>query len=238
MIIEDAAQSVFAKWRGQAPGAIGHLGTFSFHETKNLGCGEGGALLINDPAFIERAEVLLEKGTNRTRFVRGEIGSYEWVDVGSSFLMSDLTAAILGTQLDAGEQITSARRAIWAAYHSALEPLEDAGLLTRPALAADVEHNGHIYWALAPDHDTRDAVLGRMREDGVRAQFHYVPLHSAPAGRQYGRTAGSLDRTTDLASRLVRLPVWAGMTDSDVELVIASAIRAFAPSRRVKIRAA
>jgi dTDP-4-amino-4,6-dideoxygalactose transaminase len=227
LVIEDAAQSIFARWRQWAPGAIGHLGTISFHETKNLSCGEGGALLINDPRFIERAEVLLEKGTNRTRFVRGELSSYEWVDVGSSFLMSDLTAAVLMTQLEAGPHITAARQAIWQAYHDALEPLEAAGRLTRPAPAPDVDHNAHIYWVLAPDRARRDEAIARMRRDGVRAQFHYVPLHSAPAGRRFGRSSGDLSRTSDLAGRLVRLPLWAGMGSEDVRLVVDAALRAF-----------
>jgi dTDP-4-amino-4,6-dideoxygalactose transaminase len=231
ILIEDAAQSVFARWRDQAPGGIGALGTLSFHETKNLSCGEGGALLINDPAFIERAEVLLEKGTNRTRFVRGELSSYEWVDVGSSFLMSDLTAAILGTQLEVGEAITAARQEIWAAYHAGLEDLEATGDVIRPAIPSDVECNGHIYWLLAPDRGARDHVIAHLRASGVRAQFHYVPLHSAPAGRRYGRAHGDLAQTTDIASRLVRLPLWAGMTRRDTERVIDLTHQALRPSQ-------
>lgn len=231
LLIEDAAQSVFASWRGRAPGALGQLGALSFHETKNLSCGEGGALLINDPAFVERAEVLQEKGTNRVRFVRGEVSAYEWIDVGSSFLMSDLTAAILGTQLDAGEAITAARRAIWQAYHEGFATLEADGDVVRPSIPAEVEHNGHIYWLLAPDRQARDHVIAHLGAHGVRAQFHYVPLHSAPAGRRYGRTAGDLAQTTRIASRLVRLPLWAGMTRADVERVIELTTRALGERR-------
>jgi dTDP-4-amino-4,6-dideoxygalactose transaminase len=236
LVIEDAAQSVFASWRGRAPGGLGHLGAMSFHETKNLSCGEGGALLINDPAFIERAEVLQEKGTNRVRFVRGEISAYEWIDVGSSFLMSDLTAAILGTQLDAGEAITAARRAIWMSYHNGFEPLEADGHVVRPSIPLDVEHNGHTYWLLAPDEQARDNLLARLRDDGVRAQFHYVPLHSAPGGRRYGRPAGDLSHTTDIAARLVRLPLWAGMNHADVERVIQLTTRALREPRAAVAR--
>jgi dTDP-4-amino-4,6-dideoxygalactose transaminase len=236
LVIEDAAQSVFASWRGRAPGALGHLGAMSFHETKNLSCGEGGALLINDPAFIERAEVLQEKGTNRIRFARGEISAYEWLDIGSSFLMSDLTAAILGTQLDAGEAITAARRAIWTAYHNGFKPLEADGHVVRPALPPDVEHNGHTSWLLAPDENARDHLLARLRRAGVRAQFHYVPLHSAPAGRRYGRASGDLSHTTDIAARLVRLPLWAGMNGAEVERVIELTTRALREPRAAVAR--
>jgi dTDP-4-amino-4,6-dideoxygalactose transaminase len=231
VVIEDAAQSLFATYRGRAPGAIGQLGALSFHETKNLSCGEGGALLVNDPALVQRAEVLQEKGTNRMRFVRGEVRAYTWVDVGSSFLMSDITAAILGTQLEAGSEITAAHRAIWDAYHEAFAPLEAAGAVVRPAIPPEVRHNGHIYWLLAPDREARDHVIVRLGEHGVRAQFHYVPLHSSPAGLRYGRVAGDLAFTTDAAARLVRLPIWVGMTRADVERVCELTMAALAERR-------
>jgi dTDP-4-amino-4,6-dideoxygalactose transaminase len=220
VVIEDAAQSIYATYRGHAGGTLGALGALSFHETKNLSCGEGGALLVSDPAYVDRAEVLQEKGTDRLRFVRGEIRAYTWVDIGSSFLMSDLSAAILSTQLEVGPEITAARRAIWEAYHAAFAPLEAEELVVRPAFGPDVHHNGHIYWLLAPDRETRDRVIARLGEDGVRAQFHYVPLHSSPAGLRFGRSAGQLAQTTDLAGRLVRLPLWVGMTRADVERVV------------------
>jgi dTDP-4-amino-4,6-dideoxygalactose transaminase len=231
VVIEDAAQSLFATHRGRAPGAMGHLGALSFHETKNLSCGEGGALLVNDPALVARAEVLQEKGTNRMRFVRGEVRAYTWVDVGSSFLMSDISAAILATQLEAGAAITAAHRAIWHAYHEAFAPLEDAGGVVRPALPPEVRHNGHIYWLLAPTREARDHVIARLGEHGIRAQFHYVPLHASPAGLRYGRAAGDLTFTTNLAARLVRLPIWVGMTRADVERVCDLTIEALAERR-------
>jgi dTDP-4-amino-4,6-dideoxygalactose transaminase len=219
IVIEDAAQSLFASYRGRAPGAIGHLGALSFHETKNVSCGEGGALLVNHRAFFDRAEVLQEKGTNRLRFVRGEVSAYTWVDAGSSFLMSDVTAAILASQLRVGPLITAAHRAIWRAYHEAFAALAAAEAVVRPAISLDVEHNGHIYWLLVRDRPMRDRVIARLGEHGIRAQFHYVPLHSSPAGLRYGRVVGDLAVTTDVAARLVRLPIWVGMTRADVERV-------------------
>jgi dTDP-4-amino-4,6-dideoxygalactose transaminase len=233
VVIEDAAQSLLARYRGRAPGAIGQLGALSFHETKNISCGEGGALLINDPAFVDRAEVMQEKGTDRLRFVRGEVRAYTWVDIGSSFLMSDVSAAILASQLRAAALITAAHRAIWAAYHEAFAALEAAGTVVRPAIPPEVEHNGHIYWLLARDRQTRDRVIARLREHGVRAQFHYVPLHSSPAGLRFGRVAGDLTVTTDVAARLFRLPIWAGMTRADVDRVCELTIPAVAERHAV-----
>jgi dTDP-4-amino-4,6-dideoxygalactose transaminase len=219
VVIEDAAQSLLARYRDRAPGAIGQLGALSFHETKNVSCGEGGALLVNDPDLVDRAEVTQEKGTDRLRFVRGEVRAYTWVDMGSSFLMSDVSAAILASQLRAAALITAAHRAIWVAYHEAFASLEAAETVVRPAIPPEVEHNGHIYWLLAPDRQSRDRVIARLGEHGVRAQFHYVPLHSSPAGLRYGRVAGDLAVTTDVAARLFRLPIWAGMTRADVDRV-------------------
>jgi dTDP-4-amino-4,6-dideoxygalactose transaminase len=160
-----------------------------------------------------------EKGTNRMRFVRGEVRAYTWVDMGSSFLMSDVSAAILASQLRAAALITASHRAIWAAYHEAFAALEAEQTVVRPAIPPEVEHNGHIYWLLARDRQTRDRVIARLGEHGVRAQFHYVPLHSSPAGLRYGRVAGDLALTTDVAARLFRLPIWAGMTRADVDRV-------------------
>jgi dTDP-4-amino-4,6-dideoxygalactose transaminase len=219
LLIEDAAQALHAGYRGRAPGSIGVLGTLSFHETKNIGCGEGGALLVNDPALVERAEILQEKGTDRMRFVRGEVRAYTWVDVGSSYLLSELAAAILQTQLESGPAITVARRAIWQAYHDAFAPLEESGRVQRPAFLPGVEHNGHIYWLLVADRATRDGLIASLAAHDVRAYFHYVPLHSSPAGLRYGRAAGPLPVTDDAGARLVRLPLWVGMTSGDVERV-------------------
>ena len=236
VVIEDAAQSIYATYRGRAGGTLGALGALSFHETKNLSCGEGGALLVNDPAYVDRGEVLQEKGTNRLRFVRGEIRAYTWIDVGSSFLMSDPSAAILSTQLDAGPEITAARRAIWETYHIAFAPLEAKELVIRPAFGPDVHHNGHIYWLLTPDREARDRVIARLGEHGVRAQFHYVPLHSSPAGLRFGRALGQLAKTRDLAARLVRLPLWVGMTRADVDHVAALVTRALGERRGAAVR--
>jgi dTDP-4-amino-4,6-dideoxygalactose transaminase len=228
IVIEDAAQSLLARYRDRAPGAIGQLGALSFHETKNVSCGEGGALLVNDPGFVDRAEVMQEKGTDRLRFVRGEVQAYTWVDMGSSFLMSDVSAAILASQLRAAALITAAHREIWDAYHEAFAALAAAELVVRPAVPPEVEHNGHIYWLLARDRPTRDRVIARLGEHGVRAQFHYVPLHSSPAGLRHGRVAGDLAFTTDVAARLFRLPIWAGMTRADVDRVCELTIAAVA----------
>ena len=228
MVIEDAAQAVGATWGGRPLGSLGALGTLSFHETKNISCGEGGALLINDERYAERAEVLQEKGTSRARFARGEVGHYTWVDLGSSYLMSDVTAALLLGQLERLEAITAARLEIWDAYHAALEPLERAGLVQRPRFSAGSRHNGHMYYLILPDRDRRDALIARLRGEGIHAYFHYVPLHSSPAGRRFGRAHGELPVTESVAGRLVRLPLWVGMTAADVERVtaaVAGAIR-------------
>ena len=227
-VIEDAAQGVGATWRGQALGALGALGALSFHETKNVSCGEGGALLINDDRFVARAEVLHEKGTNRARFARGEVGHYTWMDVGSSFLMSDVTAALLLAQLESVRAITAARLALWEAYHSAFEPLERDGLALRPRFTADSEHNGHIYYLMLADRAQRDELIARLQSAGIHAYFHYVPLHSSPAGRRFGRAHGELPHTDAAAGRLIRLPLWVGMTEADVARVceaVACALR-------------
>jgi dTDP-4-amino-4,6-dideoxygalactose transaminase len=219
LLVEDAAQGVGASLDGCALGAIGDLGTLSFHETKNISCGEGGALLLNDPRWVQRAEILQEKGTNRQRFARGEVDHYTWVGVGSSFLMSDVTAALLAEQLERVEQITAARRAIWDAYHEALEALERAGVLRRPVIPPGARHNAHLYRIMLADRAARDAVIGALAADGISAYFHYVPLHSAPAGRRFGRVCGPLDVTDAAAEQLLRLPLWVGMTPDDVARV-------------------
>jgi dTDP-4-amino-4,6-dideoxygalactose transaminase len=219
VLVEDAAQCVGASLDGRALGAIGDLGALSFHETKNVSCGEGGALLVNDERWAERAEILQEKGTNRQRFVRGEVDHYTWVDVGSSFLMSDVTAALLAEQLERVAEITAARRAIWDAYHAAFAALERAGVVRRPVIPAGARHNAHLYRLMLADRAARDALIAALAADGVSAYFHYVPLHSSPAGRRFGRVHGPIDVTDAAAERLVRLPLWVGMTRDDVERV-------------------
>ena len=215
-VVEDAAQGILARWRGQPLGSFGALGAVSFHETKNLQSGEGGALLINDPTLIERAEVLREKGTDRSRFIRGQVDKYTWVDVGSSYLPSEILAAFLWAQLEQASAIVEERLGLWRMYHEALAPLEQAGRLERPRPPAEAESNGHIYYVMLPDAAARDRTLARLVSAGVHAAFHYIPLHASPAGRRFGRTAGPLPVTEAVATRLLRLPLWIGMTADDV----------------------
>lgn len=219
LLVEDAAQGVGATLHGRPLGAIGDLGTLSFHETKNISCGEGGALLVNAERLADRAEILQEKGTDRQRFARGEVDHYTWVDIGSSFVLSDLAAALLADQLERVEQITAARREIWDAYHAAFEPLERAGALRRPVVPPGAEHNAHLYRLMLPDRAARDAVIAALAADGISAYFHYVPLHSAPAGRRFGRSHGPMDVTDAAAQTLVRMPLWVGITGDDVARV-------------------
>ena len=221
-VLEDAAQGLMASYRGTPLGAIGDLGALSFHETKNVTCGEGGALMVNDDRFVERANLLRDKGTNRKQFFRGEIDRYTWVDLGSSYGLGELNAAFLWGQLEQRRAITRRRLKVWWRYHEAFGPLEDQGLIRRPVVPDDRLHNAHLYYVLVPDRATRDRLLVELEEREVYAVFHYVPLHSAPAGRRYGRTHGTLEVTDDVSGRLVRLPLWAGMTDEQVEHVIAS----------------
>lgn len=219
-LIEDAAHCLLAEQDGRALGAIGDLGAISFHETKNVTSGEGGVLLVNDPALAERAQVIWDKGTNRSQFLRGEVDRYTWVDVGSSFGASDLTAAFLLAQLEAAEEVTARRRAIWSRYHAAFEGLERDGLAQRPATPPGSLHNGHVYYLVLPSADARGAFIERLREQGIATVFHFVPLHSSPAGERFGRVEGSLAHTEDLGSRLVRLPLFAELDDAAVERVI------------------
>jgi len=219
-LIEDAAQGVLATYRGRPLGAIGDLGALSFHETKNVMCGEGGALLVNRDEWIDRAEVIHEKGTDRRRFARGQVDKYTWQDLGSSYPMSDLNAAFLWAQLEQAEQITKRRLGIWRAYHDELEDLEHHERLRRPIIPDHVAHNAHLYYVLLPDGRERGDVLAALNERGVNAVFHYVPLHSAPAGRTFGRPGGTLETTENLSQRLIRLPLWAAMDDEDVAYVL------------------
>jgi dTDP-4-amino-4,6-dideoxygalactose transaminase len=221
-VLEDAAQGLMASYRGTPLGAIGDLGALSFHETKNVTCGEGGALMVNDDRFVERANLLRDKGTNRKQFFRGEVDRYTWVDLGSSYGLGELNAAFLWGQLEQRRAITRRRLKVWWRYPEAFGPLEDQGLIRRPVVPDDRLHNAHLYYLLVPDRATRDRLLVELEEREVYAVFHYVPLHSAPAGRRYGRTHGTLEVTDDVSGRLVRLPLWAGMTDEQVEHVIAS----------------
>lgn len=219
-LVEDAAQAIGATYRGRPLGSFGHLGALSFHETKNVHCGEGGALLVNDDALVERAEIIHEKGTNRRAFFRGQVDKYTWVDIGSSYLLSDVSAAFLWAQLERLAFINERRHAIWRAFHEALEAPEINGRLRRPVVPAGCGHNGHIYYVLLPTPERRDAVLRAMNRRGVHAVFHYIPLHSAPAGIHYGRIHGDNRVAASASGRLLRLPLWPGMLDAQVEQVI------------------
>jgi dTDP-4-amino-4,6-dideoxygalactose transaminase len=211
-IVEDAAQGVLAKYKGRELGAIGDIGAYSFHETKNVISGEGGALLVNRADLATQAEIIREKGTDRSRFFRGEVDKYTWQSIGSSFLPSELTAAFLWAQLEQAQSLTQRRLSLWNAYHTALAGFERDGLLRRPIVPAECEHNGHMYYVLLAPGIDRNRVLGHLKAAGVHAVFHYVPLHSAPAGERIGRSAGPLAVTIDLSSRLIRLPMWIGLT--------------------------
>lgn len=219
VVVEDAAHGIMSTYGGRPLGSFGDLGCLSFHETKNVTCGEGGALLVNDDAVVERAEIVQEKGTDRSRFFRGETDRYTWVDLGSSFLASEITAAFLWAQLTEADRITEDRMRVWNGYHERLEPLEQAGLLRRPVVPAEAQHNAHMYYVLLPDRARRDRLIAEVAERGVHAVFHYVPLHSSPAGRRYGRAARPLPITDEVSGRLLRLPLWADMRESDVECV-------------------
>lgn len=219
-VIEDAAQGVMARYKGRPLGGIGDLGAFSFHETKNVISGEGGALLANREGYAVEAEIIREKGTDRSRFFRGEVDKYTWQSVGSSYLPGELIAAFLWAQLEQAERITEQRRQIWQKYYQLTEQLEIDGLLTRPHIPPGCEHNAHMFYVLLKEEVDRKSVLEEMKRNGVHAIFHYVPLHSSPAGLRYGRAHGKLDLTDRLSERIVRLPLWIGMGESDQERVI------------------
>ena len=223
LVIEDAAQGVMAQYKGRALGAIGDLGCFSFHETKNIIAGEGGALLINDERFVARAEVIREKGTNRSQFFRGSVDKYTWVDLGSSYLPGELIAAFLRAQMEEAGAITAARLALWARYHAAFAELEERGRIRRPVIPVACTHNAHMYYLLTADLESRTALLAHLRQDGVLAVFHYVPLHSSPAAAKFARSCGPLPLTTSVSERIIRLPLWVGLDrDQAQERVIAS----------------
>jgi dTDP-4-amino-4,6-dideoxygalactose transaminase len=213
LVIEDAAQGLLADYKGRPLGGIGHLAALSFHETKNIISGEGGALLINDPRFVERAEIIWEKGTNRAQFFRGQVDKYTWVDLGSSYLPGEIIAAFLWAQMEEADAITRRRLDIWARYHEAFAGLEDSGRIRRPIVPGDCIHNAHMYYLLMPSLDTRSAFIERLQSAGINPVFHYVPLHSSPFGRSAGRWAGDMTNTESASERLVRLPLWLGLED-------------------------
>ena len=214
LVIEDAAQGVMATYKGRPLGSIGDLGCYSFHETKNIISGEGGALLVNQPDFAQRAEIIREKGTNRSQFFRGKVDKYSWVDVGSSYLPGEVIAAFLSAQMEEAVNITAQRLSVWNTYHQAFAPLEATGSLRRPIVPENCVHNGHMYYLLVDSVQTRDRLLSHLKSCEIHAVFHYVPLHSSPAGKRYARSSGDLPRTEDLAGRLLRLPIWPGLQNT------------------------
>ena len=223
-VIEDAAQAYLSGWRGAPVGMLSDVAAFSFHDTKNVRCGEGGALITSSPGLARRAEIMREKGTNRSAFLRGEVDKYTWVDLGMSGVVSEFQAAVLLDQLMRAEAITRRRRALWDRYHEALADME--GTIQRPNPPAHCWHNGHIYWVLLPTGTERDRVLAALRAEGIKASFHFVPLHSSPAGLHYGRVSGSMAVTDDVAARLLRLPLSHATTEDEVDRAVAGLRRA------------
>lgn len=229
-VVEDNAHGLFGRYRGRPLGSFGVLSTLSFHETKNLTCGEGGALVINDEAFATRAEIIREKGTNRARFYRGQVDKYTWLDIGSSYLPSDLLAAYLWAQLEARDTIQARRHAIWSAYRSELTSWAETHGVRLPVVPAHCEHPAHLFYLLLPSLDARQALLAHLRSQQILAVFHYQPLHLSDMGRTLGGQPGQCPVTEDIADRLVRLPFYFGLSDSDQARVI-DAVRAFSPVR-------
>lgn len=216
-VIEDAAQGIMSTYKGQALGTFGNFGCLSFHETKNFSMGEGGALMIRDEKDVEEAEIIREKGTNRSKFYRGQIDKYTWVDFGSSYLPSDMNAAYLYAQLELAQEITDQRLACWNRYYERLKPLADAGKIELPVVPEGCVHNAHMFYIKAADIEVRSAFISFMKENGVMCVFHYIPLHTAPAGRKFGRFHGEDRYTTRESERLVRLPMYYGLTLEQVD---------------------
>lgn len=231
-VIEDAAQGVMSTYKGKALGTIGDLGCYSFHETKNYSMGEGGAIVINDPKYNMRAEILREKGTNRAEFLLGQVDKYTWVDFGDSYLPSDMNAAYLWAQLLCADEINQDRLASWNRYNEAFVPLEKAGLVQLPVIPDGCEHNAHMYYLKCKDIDERTKLISFLKENGVAAVFHYIPLHSAPAGKKFGRFDGMDEYTTKESERLVRLPMYYGLTKEDQEQVIKCVLDFYGKSER------
>lgn len=223
LVIEDAAQGIGSTYKGQPLGSIGHLAVVSFHETKNVTCGQGGALLVNHPQWCDRAEIIWQTGTNRSQFLWGLVDKYSWVDIGSCYFPSEINAAFLWAQLELAAAITQKRINIWQQYHQAFAELEAQGKVRRPIIPSTCEHNAHMYYLLLPDLDSRTLLIEKLKTCGINAVFHYVPLHNSIAGRKYGKTYENLLLTQELSDRLVRLPLWVGMEES-VEYVIQQVI--------------
>ena len=220
LVVEDAAQGVMSTYKGKALGTIGDVGCYSFHETKNYSMGEGGAVSVNNPDMIERSEILREKGTNRAKFFRGQVDKYNWVDIGDSFLPSDLNAAYLYAQLEVADEINNNRLHSWNEYNEAFKPLEEQGLVSLPVVPKDCVHNAHMYYLKCRSLEERTEFINFLKERGVMAVFHYVPLHSAPAGLKFGSFHGEDKYTTADSDRLVRLPMYYGLSEEDRNTVI------------------
>ncbi len=237
LVVEDAAQAVYASYNGRPLGSIGHMAAYSFHETKNYICGEGGALCINAPEYIERAEIIRDKGTNRSRFLRGMVDKYTWVDVGSSYVPSEISCAFLYAQLELLESIAQRRRAIYDFYRDHLAPLEERGLLQLPKIPEGCESNDHMFFVVLPDAGTRDALIAHLKEHDILSVFHYVPLHTAPVGSKFGYRAGDLPVTEDLSARLVRLPFYCELSETE-QMEVVSRIKDFINNTVVRRAAA
>jgi len=218
-VVEDAAQALMSTYKGRPLGSLGDLAALSFHETKNVISGEGGALLVNRPRYAQRAEVIREKGTNRSQFFRGEIDKYTWVDVGSSYLPGEVIAAFLWAQFEEAAEITRRRIEIWTKYHEAFWRLEQRGLIRRPVVPDDCKHNAHMYYLLLPDLDARTRLIKCLKEVGINAVFHYVPLHFSPAGLRFSRVSGALEVSESISERLLRLPLWIGLEESQDRVI-------------------
>ena len=228
MVVEDAAQGVMSTYKGQALGTIGDFGCYSYHETKNYSMGEGGALLIRNAQFNERAEIMREKGTNRSKFLRGQVDKYTWVDFGDSYLPSELNAAYLWAQLEKADEINQSRLSAWNCYYQKLKPLEDAGKLELPVVPNGCVHNAHMFYVKLRDLEERTRFITYLKDQGIASAFHYVPLHSSPAGRRFGCFFGEDHYTTIESERLVRLPMFYGIAEQDVDTVIQVIVRFFA----------
>lgn len=222
IVIEDAAHGLGAHYQQKQLGSIGHLGTLSFHQTKNITSGEGGALLINDAKYIERAEIIREKGTNRSLFLKGQVDKYTWVDIGSSYLPGELVAAFLLAQLENEKKITSRRLAYWNHYHSLLEPLEKKGVIERPMLSVNVVHNAHMYYIILKSAEIRDALMAHLQGQKIAAVFHYIPLHTSIAGSRYGKVSSPLPLSEMLSARLLRLPLFTDIGHKNISRVVES----------------
>ena len=225
-VFEDAAQGVLAQYKGRELGSIGHLGAFSFHETKNIISGEGGALLVNDPEYAEHAEIIREKGTNRSQFFRGQVDKYTWVDIGSSYLPGEVVAAFLFAQLEFAREITKRRLSIWTRYHEAFAGLELQGVLRRPIVPTHCQHNAHMYYLITENLETRTRLIDHLKQSGIMSVFHYIPLHSSPAGKRYGRYVGNMSVTNHVSDTLLRLPLFADITEAQQDEVI-NAVKEF-----------